>query len=82
MIADRCHSKDAAGRRDEGNCGNDFLHRTHTNLSRHLTKRKQNQPPLFSRLHFCRFEKGKREFSSSDPQAMFWVELGGKFVVV
>jgi hypothetical protein len=67
MIADRPHSKDAAGHRDKENYDNDFLHRTQTNRARHLTKRNQIQPVIFCRLHFSRFEKGKREPSLSDP---------------
>jgi hypothetical protein len=32
-----------------------------------LTKRRQMQPAIFCQLHWSRFEKGKCEFSSSDP---------------
>jgi hypothetical protein len=70
-IADRRHFKDAAGHRGEANDNNDFLHRTQTNRARHLTKRKQIQPAIFCRLHLSRFEKGKCDFSSSDPAGDF-----------
>jgi hypothetical protein len=68
-IADRCHSK------DEENCDNDFLHRMQINYARHLTKRTQIQPVIFSGLRFARFEKGKREFPSSDPAGDFWISM-------
>jgi hypothetical protein len=64
-IADRFYSKDVAGHRDEPN-DDDFLHPMQTNCARHLIQRNQIQLAIFCRLQFFRFEKGKREFSSSD----------------
>jgi hypothetical protein len=39
-IADRCHSKDAAGDRGHADYDNDFRHRTPINRAPHLTERK------------------------------------------
>jgi hypothetical protein len=74
-IADRCHSNDVAGHRDEASYDNDFLHRMRTNLTQQLTKRKQIQPDIFCRLHFPDLKRENVNFHRRIPHATFWVHV-------